>query len=215
MNRAIERMRLTIRMAAAFAAGLALYGFASGLWLTVMAPLVAIIGEHTAFFIDHLAVEVMDGRMIRITGVLNLGAILIDDSFIPALPGQWIKSGGPSMTILLVAWVVFFFPDVSLRRRAVLLIPLLMITALICAIDLVAELQGTAIRGLLQGGLENFTFRADPINEAINQRLVTRLKMLEIVDAFMVGGGRLFLGVLAGLTPYVVAPPQKPARDFR
>ncbi|HMP96135.1 MAG TPA: hypothetical protein PKA51_04385 [Kiritimatiellia bacterium] len=206
MNRTTTRMRLVLRVAAAFALGLAVYGFASGPWLTVLAPLVSVMGAHTAFFIDQLAVEVLDGRMIRITGVLNLGATLVDGSMIPPLPGQWIKSGGPSMTVLLVAWVVFFFPDASPRRRAVLLIPLLMITALVCAIDLVVELQGTAIRGLLQGGLETFTFRADPINETINQRLVSRLKILEIGEAFMAGGGRLFFGVLAGLIPHGVTP---------
>jgi len=194
---------MCLRAALAFIVGIVLYFTVPSGWLKIVAAPAEWLAGNTSFYLDDVEISV-DQMSLQVKGNITLGAVLIDGSIMPPLPAEWNKQGGQTMTILVLAIAAFAAPAASLRRRIMLIPVMLLAVVAVSAIDLALEIQYTSVKNLLGTALSSFSFMADEINEQINARLVSRYYCLELIKVFIDGGGRLFLGAVAGVLPHLL-----------
>lgn len=194
-------MHMLIRMMCAYAL-CALISFAvPGWWLNSISPLVELVANATSPFLESTSVRA-EVDMLHLEGQVLVNMTLRDGTPLPPLPGQWKKTGGHTLNILILAAAIWAAPVASIRRRLCALPVMLLAAALVSSLDLAVEMQVSSLQVIGSEWLPGLELASSAENVDAFRKLERWYESVRWIKGFNDGGGRLFLAVIAGLIGY-------------
>jgi len=202
MNRG-STIGMALRMATGFAVGILIITDAPSWWLTITSPAVEIMVDAGCPYLDDLRMQI-EQHEIRADGTIQINMILANGESLPAVPGTWRKHGQHTLNVLVVAIAIWLAPAAGWRRRLVALAGTLSAAALASAFILAVEIQEAALGTIGYDWLPSIPLASTPENVQTFRQMERWYETVTWIKAFHDGGGRLFLGMLAGFIGYAL-----------
>jgi len=168
-----------------------------GIWLRPLAPVSAVIADLASPYFANVRAY-SEGVSIHVQGDITLDMTLLNGQPLPPLPGKWHKNGSQSLGVLLVALPIWLAISLPRRRKMLALVCTCLIALAGASFDFAVETQHAALQGIGTQWLPAHTMENTPANIESFARLESNYRTSRVLKAFFDGGGRLFLGVLAG-----------------
>lgn len=191
---------MLFRGVSGFAASVVWVSWVPAWWLYGISPLMCRLNDWVSPYFEATQVNRVDGLMLY--GDLNFrsGLVLTDGTTLPSLAISWHYAATGTLHLLVMAITTWAVMPVRRGRRWVALGFTLMLAGLFSSVDLMVELQETTLSALDRDVFPHLKARDDPANEVIMAGLQHGYSRLKWMKEFHAAGGRLFLGVIAGMT---------------
>jgi len=208
-----DTLRFLFRLAAAYVLLLVMATRAPEPWLRAVAPVAALTADAASPYLDDLRARV-EGRAFQFDGRFMIDMTLATGQPVPPIPGAWRQQGSHALHLALVAfslWAAIALP----WRRKIAALGFTAVAALIFSgIDLSVQMLDSALGVIGRDWLPAQVMRSDEANLAAFQRLESHYEWVRGAKAFFDGGGRLFLGVVAGWLGAGLIRPASPDSDL-
>lgn len=203
-----QALGIVIRMAAGYLVGILLVTALPGIYLKPVAPIAALMVNLTSPHLTECSLT-MDGTSMNATANLSVVMTRVDGQPVPVQEGRWSKGVGATLHILVVGLAMWAAPSASRARRLGAFAVFIILAGLIGAADLAVQMQSTSLQVVGAEWLPKQSLASTDANHAAFAVLKSRYETTRAVSAFLDGGGRLFLGVLAGWIGYACPAPRK------
>lgn len=191
---------MILRMATGFAIGLSLLFWLPATWPGVVAPAVTLLVDASPY-LENTRTRVESDHVVT-EGMIRVNMTLQNGEKLPPVPGTWKKHTDQSATLLMVTLAVWMAPTASIRRRLIALPVSLLIAALASGLSLITELHVVALHTMGYEWLATAPLANTQENLRVFERMEQWYDRFVWIKAFLDGGGRLFLGIIAGLAGY-------------
>ena len=194
---------LFARMILAFAGvSVVLYQYPQGM-LVILRPFVQLVTAWSCPYLDQIEMA-MDGRMIEVTGMIQVAMTMSDGSMVPEVSGSWEKQVDTTLHLMVIAFTVFVAPALTWRRRLRALPITVLAVLLVCSFQLAMEIQATALKVIGESWLQTLSLAMNEANQAYFQSMESWYHGVLWIQSILNGGGALFLAVLAGFIGPIV-----------
>jgi len=167
-------------------------------WITPLAPVWSALNDAGSPYL-LLTTTRLEGPMLFGASQFDLGMQVGDGKPIPLIPIDWHYSTGPVQHVMLMAITAWAMPSMHFRSRLMSFPLVLMFAFVVSVCDLSIELHDQVFKALSGDWLTGVRVMDNEANRDALARLQQWGWSIRSIKEFMNAGGRLFLGVMAGL----------------